>query len=104
MNPSGWFGRGVTGSPWPGTLKPHESPDHPDFTEMPARAGRILQKEIVMDSNAKNLEEAKAWFGANLEGSLLCVKDDGTERLCASFAEATEFYAPAQEATEATEG
>lgn len=51
-----------------------------------------------MDPKATNLEEAKTWFAANATGELRCVKEDGTEKTCASAAEAEEFFGAAEPA------
>lgn len=45
-----------------------------------------------MNPEARNLEEAKAWFAANSSGELTCFKEDGTQKTCSSFEEAQAFY------------
>lgn len=44
------------------------------------------EKKVV-----KTVDEASTWFTENAEGSVTAVKEDGTEKVCSTFAEAEAF-------------
>lgn len=41
---------------------------------------------------ANNTNEAMQFFMSNSEGSVKCVKEDGSEKVCDSYPEAVEFF------------
>lgn len=45
-----------------------------------------------MGDTVHSLDEAMTWFLQNSGGSVLCIREDGTEKDCISYPEAESFY------------
>ena len=47
---------------------------------------------MIVNNNAKTLEEAKDFFMANSAGDITCEKENGKTKICSTYGDARYFF------------